>query len=315
VNATRVEDQAQRGLSRRLVQRARERIFLRDLVFVLPAIGYSMAMIGYYAIFGTFLEFLPSVFLLAAVPMIALLGSSREATRPWVPFVAVMLCYEALQGTIGSLAASRTIYSVYPLDKLLWGFNLTGWVQSTFYSSAMTLVTSFFYSLHLPLVVITSVGLWKFNRKLFSKYVAVMVITSYAALVTFIILPTAPPWYQGAAGDLFYGGTSSALPNGVLYAISIFEADKFAAFPSLHTAYAIIFSYFMIRLDRRLALVSVPITAGILFSTVYLGQHYAVDLIAGAVYALVPCLLVERFLRSRSWLSKVVPDASSREEP
>jgi membrane-associated phospholipid phosphatase len=77
--------------------------------------------------------------------------------------------------------------------------------------------------------------------------------------------------------------------------LSLAEVDKFAAFPSLHGAYAIIFSYFMIKIDRRLALVSVPITIGILFSTLYLGQHYLIDLIGGAAYALVPCLIAERF--------------------
>jgi membrane-associated phospholipid phosphatase len=63
----------------------------------------------------------------------------------------------------------------------------------------------------------------------------------------------------------------------------------------LHGAYSIIFSYFMIKIDRRLSLVSIPITLGILFSTLYLGQHYLIDLIGGATYALIPCLVAERF--------------------
>ena len=72
------------------------------------------------------------------------------------------------------------------------------------------------------------------------------------------------------------------------------ESDQFAAFPSLHTAYATIFCYFMIKLDRRLAFIVIPVTAAILFSTLYLGQHYLIDLIGGAAYALVPCFIVER---------------------
>lgn len=289
------EDQGEAEVSKGLRERARERLTLRYLIFVLPAVAYSVGVLVYYVVYGRALEFLPAVFLLALVPLIALLGSSRETVRPWIPFVAVMLCYEALQGTVGVFAASRVLYSVYPIDKAIWGFNLTGWVQSTFYSPAMTLVMSSFYSLHLILVVITSLALWRFNRQLFGKYVTAIVLTSYAALITFILFPTAPPWYEGVAKDLFYGGTSSALPKGLLYVVSVFEADKFAAFPSLHAAYAILFSYFMVKLDRRLAIVSIPITVAILFSTLYLGQHYLIDLIAGAVFALVPCLIAERF--------------------
>jgi membrane-associated phospholipid phosphatase len=251
-------------------------------------------MLTYYVIFGRLLELLPTVFLLATVPLVALLGSLRASTRPWIPFATIMLCYEALWGTVGSLASARQLYSLFSLDKLIWGFNLTGWVQATFHSVAATLLSSFFYSLQLPLVVIASLALWHYKKQLFSKYVTVIVLTSYAALVTFLVFPTAPPWYTGVAHDLFYGGTSSALPSWLLYVASTFESDKFAAFPSLHAAYAIIFAYFMIKLDRRLAYVAIPITAGILFSTLYLGQHYLVDLIGGAVYALIPCLIAER---------------------
>jgi membrane-associated phospholipid phosphatase len=289
-----VGDQSLGEASRRFARRAWERLTLRESLFVMPAVVYSVGMLAYYLFVGSVLQFLPALFVLAAVPLVAVLGSYREVTKPWVPFVTTMLCYEALQGAVGSFAATRGLFSVYSIDKMIWGFNVTGWVQSTFYSPAMTLFATFFYSLHLPLVVVTSVGLWRFRRQLFGKYVTVMVLTSYAALITFIMIPTVPPWYQGVAGDLFYGGSSSALPGGLLNFVSAFESDKFAAFPSLHAAYAIIFSYFMVKLDRRLAFIAIPITSAILFSTLYLGQHYLIDLIAGAVFALIPCLIAER---------------------
>ena len=291
---SKVGEQSLAGASRKLMRKAREGLTSRDSLFVLPSVGLSVGMLAYYLFFGKVLELLPTVFLLATVPLVALLGSLSKSTRPWIPFVTIMLCYEALWGTVGSFASTRALFSVYPIDKMLWGFNLTGWVQSTFYSYWTTVAASFFYSLQLPLVVIASVALWRFKRQIFSKYVTAIVLTSYAALVTFLILPTAPPWYLGVAHDLFYGGTSSALPSWLLNTASMFESDKFAAFPSLHAAYAIIFAYFMVKLDKRLAYVAIPIAAGILFSTLYLGQHYLIDLIGGAVYALIPCLIAER---------------------
>jgi membrane-associated phospholipid phosphatase len=89
--------------------------------------------------------------------------------------------------------------------------------------------------------------------------------------------------------------TASNLPQGVVSFLSMVEVDQFAAFPSLHGAYAITFCYFIIKVDKRLAIIAVPITAGILFSTLYLGQHYTIDLIGGAIYAIIPCLITERF--------------------
>jgi len=256
--------------------------------------GYAISLLAYYLMYGRLLQLLPALFFLGAIPVVIVLGASREMARYWIPFVTILLSYEALAGVVGSYAASRGVFSVYPADRMLWGFNLTGWVQSTFSSAVMTQVTTFFYTLHFPLIVITCLVLWYSNRKVFGKYMAAMVMTSYACLATFILLPTAPPWYQGVAVDLYQSASAATLPNSLARFMFSFESDKFAAFPSLHGAYAIIFSYFMIKLHRRLAFVAVPVTLAVLFSTIYLGQHYLIDLVGGAVYALIPCLISER---------------------
>jgi len=244
--------------------------------------------------YGRLLQILPALFFLGAIPVLVILGASREMAKYWIPFVSILLSYEALAGVVGSYAASKGVLSIYPIDKAIWGFNVTGWVQSTFFSPIVTQITTFFYTLHFPLIVITCLVLWYANRKIFGKYMATMIMTTYACLVTFILLPTAPPWYQGVAVDLYQSASAATLPSSLTSFMFSFESDKFAAFPSLHAAYAIIFSYFMIKLDRRLAFVAIPVTVGVLFSTLYLGQHYLIDLVAGAMYALIPCLISEK---------------------
>ena len=121
---------------------------------------------------------------------------------------------------------------------------------------------TFFYTLHLPLVVLTSIHFWHSDRTIYRKYVYAIVITSYCALVTFLLFPTAPPWYEGVARD-FLQGLNSAMPlKAYASLMSMIEADKFAAFPSLHTAYAVIFLYYM-KKGRRYGLIALPISAGI----------------------------------------------------
>lgn len=268
---------------------------IRNSVYILPAVVYSGCLLGCYVLYGITTDYLPAVLYLGAVCILAIVGWRRKIGKYWISIVSIMLSYEALQGVVGSLAETRSIISLYPVDKLLWGFNVTGWVQSVFASSAMTLLMSIFYSLHFPLIVATCLILWYVKRPLFGKYVTAMILTSYAALVTFLLAPTAPPWYTGVATNLYQGALAANLPQGFSSFLSLVEVDQFAAFPSLHGAYAIIFSYFLIKVDRRLALISVPITVGILFSTLYLGQHYLIDLLGGALYALVPCLVAEKF--------------------
>ena len=173
------------------------RMDLRGNVYLLPALAYSVGISIYYFAYGVSLDYLPALIILGAVAIMAVLGSSRKMGKYWISIISIMLSYEALQGTVGSLAASRGISSLYSLDKLLWGFNLTGWVQSTFASPAVTLLTTVFYTMHFPLVVATCLTVWFAKRALFGRYVTVMVLTSYAALVTFLVIPTAPPWYMG----------------------------------------------------------------------------------------------------------------------
>lgn len=285
----------QRRLAKRVYERTVGRLDLKNNLLILPALGYSLGLSLYYALYGIEVDYLPALCFLAAVLTMVVLGSRRKMDRYWVSIISIMVSYEALQGMAGTLATSRNVLSLYSIDRLIWGFNVTGYVQSAFASPAVTFLSTVFYSMHVPLVVATCLVVWYAKRPMFGKYVTVMVLTTYAALATFILLPTAPPWYSGVASNIYTSAVASSLPHGVTSLISMVEIDQFAAFPSLHGAYAIIFSYFMIKVDRRLALISVPITVGILFSTLYLGQHYLIDLIGGAAYALVPCLIAERF--------------------
>jgi membrane-associated phospholipid phosphatase len=258
-------------------------------------LAYSIGISVYYLAYGASLDYLPALIFLAVMPIMTVLSSLGKLSRYWIAVVSMILSYEALQGAVGSLASSRGIHSLYSVDKILLGFNLTGWVQSTLASPAVTVLAATFYTMHVPLIFTTCAVVWFAKRELFGKYFTVMIFTSYAALVTFFLLPTAPPWYTGVAGNLYQSTIATALPGGFASVLSLAEVDKFAAFPSLHGAYAIISSYFMVKIDRRLALVSIPVTIGILFSTLYLGQHYLIDLIGGATYALIPCLIAERF--------------------
>jgi membrane-associated phospholipid phosphatase len=115
------------------------------------------------------------------------------------------------------------------------------------------------------------------------------------------LAPSAPPWYNGVASNVL-ATTSAQIGSSNLFSElarigSLIESDKLAAFPSLHAAYVVLFSYFTIRLKRTYGLVSIPITIGVLFSTIYLGQHYITDLVAGVVVVASCVIIVTRMDR------------------
>jgi membrane-associated phospholipid phosphatase len=238
---------------------------------------------------------LPTLLFLLGVPIVGVVGAYMRSMKSWVALVLVVLSYEALAGLVDSQAGSGRILSLFGFDNYLWGFNLTGWIQSSLFSTSMTEAAFVLYELLIPLVVLVSVLLWRYRRSDFGKYVTAMVLMSYAALVTFLLVPTAPPWFDRVAEDLVQNsglGTTTAYLGPLA---AFFQPDYFASFPSMHAACMVICTYFLLKIDQRLGAVSVIMTGGILFSTLYLGQHYLVDILAGILYALVPCVLSERW--------------------
>ena len=257
-------------------------------------LGFSLVFGIALLLSGDLLSSPDSVIFLLLTPVVGAAGHRWRRWRAWLTLVMIAMSYEALAGVIDSVADANRVLSLFDFDKHLWGFNLTGWVQSTLSSASMTNFMAILYQLLMPTVFITSFFIWYRSRHAFGRFVTAMLLTSYAALLTFLILPTAPPWISGAASNLVRASGLASVPSLFAPIAVFFEPNEFAAFPSLHAAYMVICTYFLLKVDRRVGEAAVLLTGGILFSTLYLGQHYLVDLIAGTGYAIVPCLISER---------------------
>jgi membrane-associated phospholipid phosphatase len=254
-----------------------------------------------YLRFGKFPELTLGAVALVPIPVIWLITRSREFVRSSILLITILLTYEALQGLTGTLVGTGGIISLAGLDTALVGFNFTGALQTAFLSPTTTMLATFFYGLHVFLVIIAIILFWFKDTRVYRGYAYSMILTSYLALLTFIIMPSAPPWYVGTAQNLLTTG-NSMFPSAfrsVQAALLSGESDIFAAFPSLHAAYATLFSVFMFRLGKKYGLASLPILVGVYFSIIYLGQHFLVDLLAGIAYTLFSVFVVERFVMRR----------------
>jgi len=268
---------------------------------------YVTVVAAAYVRFGTLPPFGFGIFAALAVPIIGFATGSREFVKISVLFVAVVLTYEALQGMTGILVSSGSVVSLAGVDNALVGSDFVSNVQAAFSSSFTTLVSITFYGLHAFLVLIAFVLFWFRDRTVCRGYVYSLVVTSYSALLTFVVFPTAPPWIAGKALNLLASG-DKMLPTslqGVQAALFSGESDIFAAFPSLHAAYVTLFSIFMFKLGRKYGLASLPIAGGVYFSIIYLGQHFLVDLLAGAAYAGVSAYVVGRVMNRRRKVGSV----------
>ena len=112
------------------------------------------------------------------------------------------------------------------------------------------------------------------------------------------VLPTAPPWFAGAQGDRdehFNGGRHDLAVRrmmveygqffwkdgwGPLY--SVFGGNPLAAMPSLHFATSTMAAQLLSEADPIAGALGWAYAGTLGFALVYLGEHYVVDLVAGA---------------------------------
>jgi len=260
---------------------------------------YVVLVVVAYVLYGTHPEVTLGVIAILTLPVVGLILRSKDFLKSSALVVAVLLTYEALQDISGGLVNSGRVVSLAWMDKAMVGSDFTLDVQRAFLSPTVTTVSIVFYGIHVFLIIFALGLFWFKDRLVYRGYAYSLVLTSYLALVTFVVLPTAPPWLSGSAQNLLASGDKTfpsafqALQNALLSG----ESDVVAAFPSLHAAYATLFSIFMFRLGRRYGIVSLPILGGVYFSIIYLGQHYLVDLLGGIAYAGFSTYAVGRLLK------------------
>jgi membrane-associated phospholipid phosphatase len=289
---------------------------VKNNFYVLAVLAYTLFLIYNYMRAGVLFQYDLGVLALIILPVVLyVLQKTRKSEqqlflRQWIPFIVILLSYEALQGTAGAIVSGGNIINLYPLDRMLWDFNLTGTIQREFFSTWLTDLTLIFYTMHFYLVILASVVFWLFRRSLFTKYAIAITITSYVSLLIFAIAPTAPPWFTGVACNLA-SSSSSCYLAGISWSAqvappvlsqmahfnNIIESDKFAAFPSLHAAYVTLFAAYMIKFKKKLVFAMIPLEFAVLFATLYLGQHYLIDLIAGVSLALTSVFLADVVVR------------------
>jgi membrane-associated phospholipid phosphatase len=229
---------------------------------------------------------------------------SRSFVKDWTPFVSSFLSYEALGVIIGSLSGTVHVEEPKIAEMQLFGAIPTLVLQQSFRTPFLDYLGAFFYSLHFIAPTVFAFLLWKFHPENYRGYILALAIGTYSALTTFLLYPAAPPWFGAGATRILVQLDHNL---GVPFYRTIFDfiqSDPFAAFPSLHAMYPWLISLYALKIKKAYALPVLLFPAGVWFSTVYLGEHYVVDLIGGVIYGTCAFLIVEKlaplFSRHRS---------------
>lgn len=240
-------------------------------------------------------------------------GQVWEFLKKFTPFLAAILVYESFRGLADGLN-SRVEYMwmvrvdewlghgklpTVSLQEKLWHGSVQ-WFDYSLY---------FVYMLHFVLPFALAILIWKKRARYYWQYVCSFVSLSFMGFFTFWAFPAAPPWLASQEGLIEPITRVSSQVWGRLgindfpTIYSKLSPNPVAAVPSLHAAYATLFSIFIFRLfGKKWGLLSLAYPSAIYFGTVYQGEHYLIDEVLGGLYAIVAfwaVAVIFKYVRTR----------------
>lgn len=149
------------------------------------------------------------------------------------------------------------------------------------------------------------------SRLVFRRYMLSVLMTSLFAYLSYILLPAQGPYESFVRSDISarfghwqsYAGTLSIA--NFADNIRIMHPGgqaAFDAFPSLHTAWAILMIGFTARHVPKLLWLIGPWAIGTVVGTIYFQQHYLIDLVAGIPLAAAGCYAANLLLETNGEL-------------
>jgi len=251
---------------------------------------------------------------------------SAQVVLDWLPFTGVLLLYDRTRGIADTLGISLHEKDILDAEKWLFGgVEPTVWLQHHlydpahvyWYDAACTLV----YTSHFLATPILAAILWLRDRTEWLRYISRVIVLALCGLITYCVFPEAPPWLAAKDGlsapveRLSARGWIWLHAGNVNHLLANAQKDgsnPVAAMPSLHTAFAVLVAITIgarLRTRWRWLLALYPVAMG--FTLVYCGEHYVLDLVFGALYALAVHYAVnawERRRKDRRGGSKAPPD-------
>lgn len=262
---------------------------------------------------------------LAWVAVAFVIGSITKPTRQQIQMIgdltlyAVMwLSYDYSRGIADSFGFPLQVELPRNVDRFLFfGTDPNVWMQRQFHGSSIRwydTVGSLVYFTHFLFPVAVSVGFWMRNRDQWIRYMRRFATVLFAGVVTYVLLPTAPPWMASSprypyrileplARTTGRGWNALGLEtvNSVILRGQQW-ANPTAAIPSLHAAFALFIVVFVWSGVRRpwmrALLVCFPLAMAA--SLVYFAEHYVIDVLVGWIYVAGSFWFWNRWERTRS---------------
>jgi PAP2 superfamily len=171
------------------------------------------------------------------------------------------------------------------------------WLQEHLYDAgavgALEIASAVVYLSYFVVPHVVALGLWRRSRAQFGRYALALFGTMYGSLVVAFFVPTAPPWLAAQEGHLPFIARimkdlgNSADPGVYAQGYDVVGPNDVAAMPSLHMAMTALVAAAAWGGRPWVRILALAYACAMGFVLVYTGEHYATDIAAGCVLAVV----------------------------
>jgi len=227
-------------------------------------------------------------------------------------FVSALILWIVLFTTAPAIPTSIRptidVYSLYNFDVAFFGVNhLPSNELAKLQCGFLDVLGAIAYTLHSgwPFVFLFYMTFFR-RRDLILPYVNCFGMVCLLGLLTQLLMPTAPPWYEKKFGFEPANYSMKGDPAGLLrvderfgidFYKNMFDASPvvFGSFPSLHVAWPTVLALFVVyetTLHKAFKIAAIAYVAYVSLAVMYLQHHYFVDVFGGVFYS----TLVYKFL-------------------
>jgi membrane-associated phospholipid phosphatase len=216
------------------------------------------------------------------------------------PAVLLPVLFNMLEPLIAALRGGARDGLLMAVDRALFGVDVTVWLER-FARPAVNDVFYIFYATYYVLALTLALVLWLRDRSVARRFVFTLMIVYYISYAGYFAVPALGPRFA-QAGEYKVSLTRTPISRFINDTINSLEKTKFDVFPSGHTMVAVAVPLVAWKRSRDVFWWLLPIATGLILSTVYCRFHYVIDVIAGALLAVVTVpfgdWLYDRMLRA-----------------
>lgn|SRR5574341_106808 len=212
-------------------------------------------------------------------------GKALLTFRDFFPVLVILILFDSLGDLLPWVRPRVFDEGLIGIDHALFGVHPTVWMER-FIHPLLTAVLQFAYISYYPMAVVLGVTLAVRKKgKEFDEAVFGIALCFYLSYIGYLAVPAIGPRFTLA--DI----QNRSLDAGpfilaIQETLNTLENTKMDAFPSGHTAVALMTLYYAWKTKEKvLAGVLLPVVSALIVSTVYLRYHYVIDVLAGIALA------------------------------